>query len=64
MDVHHRREFFLRIRRKAIHRRHPGRLAFEGADEIPHMAKHRTVLLPLANHIDLQRILSRIKIGP
>ena len=64
MDVHHRREFFLRILRKAIHRRHPRWLAFERSDEIPNMAKHRAVLFPLANHLDLQGVLSRIKIGP
>ena len=64
MDVHHRREFLLRLLRKSIHRRHPRRLAFERADEIPHMAKHRAVLLPLADHLDLQRVLLRIKIGP
>jgi len=64
MDVHHRREFFLRTLRKAIHRSHPRRLAFERADEIPHMPKHRAVFLPLADHLDLQRVLPRIKIGP
>ena len=36
----------------------------ERADEIPHMAKHRAVLFPLTNHLDLQRVLPRIKVRP
>lgn len=64
MDVHHRRELFLRTLRKAIHCRHPRRLAFERADEIPHMTKHAAILLPLADHLDLQWVLARVEIRP
>ena len=64
MNVYHRRQLLLRNLRKTIDRRHTRRLAFEGADQIPHMPKHSAVLLPLANHLSFERILARIKISP
>lgn len=64
MNVHHRRQFFLRAFRKAIHRRHACRLAFEAADEIAHMPQNHAVFLPLANDLRLNGIALRIKIRP
>ena len=64
MDVHPPRHLPLHALRKAIDRRHPRRLAFEAADQIPHLPVHPALLLPLPDHLRLQRIPARIKIRP
>jgi len=49
VNVHHRRQLFLRAIWETMDRRHARRLAFERADQKPHMPKDTAILFPLAD---------------
>ena len=48
----------------AIHRRDHRLLALKDPDPITHHLQHNAVLLPLLEHLDIERLGTRIKIRP